>query len=67
MQTEIAAKKYFLCGENNRSKLSRFRNKFIQSARVNMNEAVFADIMTEMELALTAAIPSSVAKRPLQE
>jgi hypothetical protein len=43
MQTEIAVKKIFLCGENNRSKLSRFRNKFIQSARVNMNEAAFAE------------------------
>src|SRR4051812_21809424 len=39
MQTEIAGKKYFLWGENNRSKLSRFRSKFIQSASVNMNEA----------------------------
>jgi hypothetical protein len=67
MQTEIAVKKIFLWGENNRSKLSRLRNKFIQSARVNMNEAAFADIMTEMELALTAAIPRSGAKRPPQE
>jgi hypothetical protein len=56
MQTEIAAKKSFLCGENNRSKLSRFRNKFIQSARVNMNEGAFADIMTGMELALTVEV-----------
>jgi hypothetical protein len=61
------SEKIFLWGENNRSKLSRFRNKFIQSARVNMNEAAFADIMTEMELALTAAIPRSGAKRPPQE
>jgi hypothetical protein len=52
MQTQIALKKYFLWGENNRSKLSRFRNKFIQSASVNMNEAAFGDIMTlKMELA----------------
>jgi hypothetical protein len=49
------SEKNFLWGENNRPKLSRFRNKFIQSARVNMNEAVFADIMTGMELALTVA------------
>jgi hypothetical protein len=38
MQTQIAVKRYFLWGENNRSKLSRFRNKFVQPARVNMNE-----------------------------
>jgi hypothetical protein len=59
MQTEIAVKKIFLWGENNRSKLSRLRNKFIQSASVNMNEGAFADIMTEMELALTVATPRS--------
>jgi hypothetical protein len=67
MQTEIAVKKIFLWGENNRSKLSRFRNKFIQSAHVYMNEAAFADIMTRMELALTVAKPRSGAKRPPQE
>jgi hypothetical protein len=50
MQTEIAVKKYFLWGENNRSKLSRFRNKFIQWARANVNEGTITDIMTEMEL-----------------
>jgi hypothetical protein len=65
MQTKIAVKKIFLWGENNRSKLSRLRNKFIQSASVNMNEAAFADIMTGTELALT--VSSSGAKRPPQE
>jgi hypothetical protein len=47
MQTEIAGEKIFLWGENNRSKLSRFRSKFIQSASVNMNEAA----IKPMELA----------------
>jgi hypothetical protein len=53
MQTEIVLKKYFLWGENNCSKLSRLRNKFIQSASVNMNEAALLRIKPKMELALT--------------
>jgi hypothetical protein len=56
MQTQIAVKKIFLWGENNCSKLSGFRNKFIQSASVNMNEGAFADIMRGMELALTVEV-----------
>jgi hypothetical protein len=60
MQTEIAVKKIFLCVENNRSKLSRFRNKFIQSLSVNMNEGA----ITPMELARPTSNSAIVIARP---
>src|SRR5258708_8667770 len=64
MQTQIALKKYFLWGENNRSKLSRFRNKFVQPARVNMNEGA----IKPLELARpTSNTEISIASLPTSD